>query len=183
VVGLFRRQFMDVDTIFRRLRGALGNAVVWGVGWFAIGLALFATLRVVGIVSSSWEVVIGFALRAGVIGGVAGGAFAGVIRLLYHGRRLSEISWVRFGIGGGVFAGLLLPLFIQTMRLLSGDGLLAWELLLDDALLTAAFGGVAAGGSMKFAQLADALPPGDSLDHLDRLEGVDHSALEEERGP
>lgn len=94
---------MAVDNIFRRLRGAFGNAMVWGVGWFTAALAVFATLRVAGIFPDtlSWAEGLGTAIRVGIIGGVAGGAFSSVIRLLYHGRRLSEISWVRFGIGGG----------------------------------------------------------------------------------
>ena len=172
---------MDIDNIGRRLRGVLGNALVWGVGWLTIGFALFATLRVLGVFTWSWAEVVGYAMRAGIVGGVAGGVFAVVIRLLYHGRRLSEISWVRFGIGGGVFAGLFLPLFLQTMNLLSGSGFVPWELLLDDVLVTALLGGAAASGSMKLAQLSDALPPGDSQDRLDRLEGVDHLALEGDR--
>ena len=163
----------DASNIFRRLRGALGNALVWGVGWFTAGLVLFATLRLAGIVSSPWTEVLELAGKAGIIGGIAGGAFSSVIRLLFHGRRLSEISWVRFGIIGGVVTGLFVPLFMQTMNLLSGDGLVPWELVLDDALLTAVFGGAAAGGSLKLAQLGDALLPGRSQDQLDRLEGVD----------
>jgi len=158
--------------IWRRLRGALGNAFVWGVGWFTVGLlafAVFAVLRVVGILPStfSWVEALGLAVRMGIVGAVAGGAFAGVIGLLYHGRRLSEISWVRFGIGGGVVTGLFVPLFLQTMNLLSGDGLVAWNLVLDDAVWTSVFGAVAAGGSLKLAQLADALTSGKSPDHLD----------------
>ncbi|MFC1661132.1 hypothetical protein ACFL3S_06720 [Gemmatimonadota bacterium] len=164
---------MDIDNILRRLRGAFGNALVWGVGWLTVGLVLFATLRVLGVVSWSWAEVVGLAMRAGIVGGVVGGAFAGVIRLLYHGRRLSKISWVRFGIGGGVFAGVVLPLLWQSMNLLSGNGPVPWELVLDDALLTAFLGGAAAGGSMKLAQLTGALPPGDSQAQLDHLEGVD----------
>ena len=125
---------MDSDTIFRRLRGALGNALVWGVGWVTVGLALLATLRVVGVFTFPWVELISFAIRLGIVGAVTGGAFAVVIRLLYHGRRLSEISWVRFGLGAAVVTGLFVPLFLQTMNLLSGDGLVPWELVLDDAL-------------------------------------------------
>ena len=173
---------MDIDNIGRRLRGVFGNALVWAVGWFSLAFALFAVLRIVGVLPEtvSWAEVIEFAMRAGIIGGVAGGVFAGVIRLLYHGRRLSEISWVRFGIGGAVFAGLAAPLFMQMMNLLSGSGLVPWGLVLDDAFLTAFLGGAAAGGSMKLAQLTDALPPGDSQDQLDPLEGVDRLASERE---
>jgi hypothetical protein len=164
---------MNIDIILRRLRGALGNALVWGVGWLVVGLVLFTTMRLVGIASWPWGDVIGYAIRAGILGGAAGGVFAGVISLLYQGRRLSEISWVRFGLSGAVFAGVALPLFLQTMNLLSGSGLIPWGQVLDDALVVGVLGGVVSGGSMKLAQLGDALPPGDSTHRLDPSGGED----------
>jgi hypothetical protein len=167
---------MTFENFLRRLRGAFGNALVWGAGWVAVGVALLATLRVVGVLSFPWAELIEFAARLGIVGAVAGGAFSVVIRFLYHGRRLSEISWLRFGIGGVVVTGLFVPLFLQTMNLLSGDGLVPWVLVLDDAPLTAVFGGAVAGGSLKLAQLADALSPGRSQEQLDGLEGLDRLA-------
>ncbi len=163
---------MAVGNIFRRLRGTLGNALVWGVGWFTAAFAVFATLRVVGIIPAavSWEAGLDTAIRLGVMGVIAGGAFSSVIRLLYHGRRLSEISWVRFGIGGGVVAGLFVPVFLQLMNWLSGDGLVPLELVLDDGLLAAVFGGAAAGGSLKLAQRVDTSLPGGTEHQVDRLE-------------
>lgn len=143
---------------------------------------MLATLRVVGVLSFPWGELLGFAIRLGIVGAVAGGAFSVVIGLLYHGRRLSEISWVRFGIGGAVVTGLFVPLFLQTMNVLSGDGLVPWELVLDDALWTAVFGGAVAGGSLKLAQLADALSPGRSQDQLDGLGGLDRLASGEGEG-
>jgi hypothetical protein len=172
-----------MDNILKRLRGVLGNALVWGVGWFTAGLALFVTLRVVGVFSFPWADVLGFAIRAGIVGAATGGAFSLVIRLLYHGRRLSELSWVRFGIGGGVVTGLFVPLFLQTMNLLSGDGLVPWELVLDDGLRMALFGGVAAGGSLKLAQLGDPLLPGGTQHQLDYPEDMDRLAPEGDQGP
>jgi len=154
---------------------------VWGVGWVTAGVALLATLRVVGVFSFSWVELLGFAIRLGIVGAVTGGAFSVVIRLFYHGRRLSDISWVRFGIGGGLVAGLFVPVFLQTMNLLSGDGLVPWELVLDDGLWTAVFGGAVAGGSLKLAQLADTLLPGRSQDQLDPSLGADRLALPEEQ--
>jgi hypothetical protein len=171
---------MDISNILRRLRGALGNALAWGVGWFTAGFALFAALRVVGIFDYSWAEALVYALRAGIVGAATGGAFSVVIALLYKGRRLSELSWIRFGIGGGIVTGLFVPLFLQTMNLLSGDGLVPWELVLDDGLTMALFGGVAAGGSLKLAQLGDTLLPGGAQDQVDRLEDVDPSALSSE---
>lgn len=157
-----------MDTILRRLRGAIGNALVWGVGWFVAALAIVTALRLTGVLSPSWRDVLFTATRVGVIGGVAGMAFSTVIRMLYHGRKLSEISWVRFGIGGGVVAGLFVPLFLQAMNILSGDGMVPWALVLDDIPLVTVLGAAAAGGSLKLAQRA---LPGAGSDHLPGTEG------------
>lgn len=90
---------MDTENLFRRLRGAIGNAVVWGAGWATLGLAVFATLKVTGILpaEASWLDAIAIAAKLGIIGGVAGGAFSALVGLLYRGRRLSDLSAVRFG--------------------------------------------------------------------------------------
>ena len=167
---------MAIENILRRLRGAFGNALVWGVGWFTAGLAIFGSLRVTGVVSVSWVEVLEYAVRAGIVGGVAGGAFSSVIGILYHGRRLSEISWVRFGIGGAVVTGQFGPLFLQTMNMLSGDGLVPWGLVLDDALWTAVLGGAVAAGSLKLAQHADKSLTGGTRDQIDRPEEMERLA-------
>jgi hypothetical protein len=78
---------------------------------------------------------------------------------LYRGRRLNEMSALRFGLGGGIMAGLFVPLFLQAMSLLSGGGPVPMELIFDDAVLAALFGAVAAGGSLKLAQRAEPLLP------------------------
>jgi hypothetical protein len=171
---------MNFDNILKRLRGFFGTALVWGAGWMIAGSALLFTLRLVGVLTFPWIDLLIFAVRIGIVGSVTGAAFSIVIRFLYHGRRLSEINWVRFGLGGGIVTGLFVPLFLQTMNLLSGDGLVPWELVLDDGLWTAVFGGVSAGGSLKLAQLADPLLPGGSRDQLDPVEGVDRLPLEGE---
>jgi hypothetical protein len=67
---------------------------------------------------------------------------------------------VRFGLGGGVLAGLFVPAFLTAARLLSGDTFLPLETLLTNGGLSAAFGGIAAGASLRLAQRAEALPPG-----------------------
>jgi hypothetical protein len=176
-------RFMALGDMLKRLRGALGNALVWGVGWLTVGVVVLTTLRVVGVLTFPWVDLVAFAVRMGIVGAVAGGAFSVAIGLLYHGRRLSEISWVRFGIGGGLVTGMFVPLFLQTMNLLSGDGLVPWELVLDDGLWTAVFGGVMAGGSLKLAQLGDTLLPGGTQDQLDHPEEMDRLASAGEQDP
>ncbi|HEX8451284.1 MAG TPA: hypothetical protein VF647_04250 [Longimicrobium sp.] len=145
----------------RRLRGAIGNVLVWGAGWTALALAVFAVLKSVGFLPAEviWLDGLGIAARLGVMGGIVGGAFSLAVGTLYRGRRLAEMSVVRFGVGGGVMAGLFVPLFLETMSVLSGGGLIPPGLILDDAALAALFGAVAAGGSLKLAQRAEhALP-------------------------
>jgi hypothetical protein len=147
---------MPVEKRFKRLRGVLGNAMVWGLGWATAAFGIFAFLHVTGNSdSSSWLDGVELAAKTAIIGAIAGGAFSTVIRVAYRGRRLSEISWVRFGIAGWIATSVFVPLFLQTMNLFSGDGLVAWPLVLDDGLWTGILGGVAAAVSLKLAQVAD----------------------------
>jgi hypothetical protein len=160
---------MPENGTFRRLRGAIGNALLWGAGFAAFGAATLVVLYLAGVVHGrfSWLGLLGMAVKFGVWGVVAGGAFASVVRLLYRGRRVASISWVRFGVIGGLVTGAFVPLFMQLMNLLSGDGMVAWRLVLDDAVWAAVFGAVAAGGSMWLAQRARGHEPASSPDRLD----------------
>lgn len=153
---------MEAENIIRRLRGAVGTAVLWGAGWATLGFAAFAALKVTGNLPASaiWLDSLLVAARFGFIGGIVGGAFSACVGLLYRGRRLSEIRAVRFGIGGGIMAGLFVPAFLQTMNLLSGDGMVPMGLVLDDGAFAALFGAVAAGGSLLLAQRAQTALPG-----------------------
>ncbi len=158
--------------LLRRLRGALGNALVWAAGWFTAAFGLFTVLKLVGVApeGATWEGLVRMAAMVGVMGGLAGTAFATFIGLRYRGRRLSEISWVRFGLGGAVVTGLFVPSFIIVARLIAGDPALPLEALVDDAVLGVVFGGVAAGGSLWLAQrVAPQLPDADR-DQLDSPE-------------
>ena len=172
---------MSVDMWFRRLRGLVRNALVWGAGWSAFSLAVFATLRLAGVFHASWTQGLGLAARFGIVGAVAGGAFSTIIRLVYHGRRLRDINWVRFGIAGAVVTGVFVPLFLQTMNVLTGDGLVPWRLVLDDALWTAVFGGVVAGGSLRLAQRAEAVAAGAGYDQLDHSDKADRLTAAEDQ--
>jgi hypothetical protein len=174
---------MAVGNIIRRLRGALGNALVWGAGWFAAAVAVFAALGFVGSAhkSASWVVVLTTAIKFGVMGTIAGAAFSTFIGLRYHGRRLTEISWVRFGIGGGIVTGLWVPTFLVVARLLAGDDFLPLGALLANGAVGAVLGGAAAAVSLKLAQLEDTRLPSRSRDQADLLEGADRSAWAGER--
>ena len=162
------------DDTRRRLRGLIKNALVWGAGWSALALGVITTLRLSGVMSGgTWLEALGLAARFGIVGAVAGAAFSTVIRFAYQGRRLRDISWVRFGIAGAVVTGVFVPLFLQAMNILSGDGMVAWRLVLDDAIWTAVFGGIVAGGTLKLAQRGEALAAGRDQERIDGSKSVD----------
>lgn len=160
---------MNVGNIVRRLTGAAKNGVVWGATWFGLAFATLLGLRTVGVVVPPEIGVvdaIGMAIRVGIMGGMVGGAFAGFISVFYRGRRLSEISWVRFGLGGAVVAELFVAAFFAAGPLVSGESFPALADILSDLVVAAAFGGIAAGASMWLAQRAE----GGSIGGPDRHE-------------
>jgi len=162
---------MDSDNFLKRLGGAVRNAVVWGVTWFALAFVTIIGLRTIGVVVPPEIGVldaIGMAIRVGVAGGMAGGAFAVFISLFYRGRRLSQINWVRFGLGGAIVAELFILAFFAFGSLVSGDAFPALDDILSDLIIAAVFGGIAAGASMWVAQRAET----QSIGGPDRHDGL-----------
>ena len=182
---------MSENTI-RRVRAALRTALTWGAAWGAIGAALSAVVALfdrspaidslperVGmalLAGLSWGV------RFGLAGAVVGAVFAIAIGLQYRGRRLADISPARFAFLGAVVGGVGVPLYLQAMNVLFGDGPIAWGLVTDDGVWAAAFGAVAAAGSILLARRADARAPDarpDELDRPDDLDGLPAAAPQE----
>jgi hypothetical protein len=155
--------------IWRTVRAAFGNAVVWGAAWTGLAMVAMVGLRAVGYVPPTIGPLdmLGMALRIGFVGGLAGAAFAGYLRFVHRGRRLAELSPLRFGIGGALATGILVPTAMQLMNLLSGDGFVAWRLIADDVIYLTLFGGLAAGVSVKLAQLASRVVPDDPPTEID----------------
>jgi hypothetical protein len=155
-----------------RLRGIFRNALVWGAGWGAAGTVVSALMRLGDGIRPLMALLdgIGMGIRIGIAGGVAGAAFAAFISVAYRDKRLSEINWVRFGIGGAVFAALFLPTVMETASLLSGDGWVPFNLINGDMLMAAAFGGITAAGTMKLAQLDEVKHPVTVEQLLDQME-------------
>lgn len=175
----------------RQLRAVLRNAATWGVAWAAAGGAIVAVLSLFypgpGVESLSGRlgmaILSGLAwgVRFGLAGAVIGTVFAGVIRLGYRGRRLADINPVKFAILGAVVGGVGVPLFLQLMNVLSGDGPVAWGLVLDDARWASVFGAAAAAGSILLARRARALPPGAQSEELDDGSHVENQLPAEPR--
>ncbi len=160
------------------LRAAVGNALTWGVAWGGAAFAVLMAVKVFGA-DVSWQEGLGLAGRFAVIGAVSGMAFSAVIRRSYRGRRLADISCWRFGLRGGMATALFIPCFLSVMRLLGGEGILPLEFWLSNMTVGAVFGSIAAGGTVKVAQLAGRVLPRGSRDHLDAAEANDRLASQE----
>jgi len=171
---------MSDESRFFRLRAALRNAAVWAVGWGVIGTAVATAMRLVDKIPFGKAVLdgIGMGIRIGFIGAIAGTAFFAFISLAYRGKRLRDISWVRFGVGGAVLAGLFVPAFLQTMNLITGGSMVRWNLVFDDLVFSAAFGGITAAGTMLLAQRYEARHPVTVQELLERMERQTLAAAE-----
>ena len=162
---------MANENRFRRLRATFRNSLVWGVVWGTLGTAVATVMRLIDKIPLGSAVLdgIGMGIRIGVMGGIAGAAFFAFISVAYRGKRLSEISWVRFGIGASIVVGLFVPALLQTLNLLSGE-MVAWRLLADDLVLSAVFGGITAAGTMILAQRDEAAHPVTVQELLEQME-------------
>jgi hypothetical protein len=163
---------MSDEKRFPRLRGALRNAVVWGAAWGALGTGIASVIRILDGIPLGNALLdgLGMGIRIGFMGAITSTAFFAYISLAYRGKRLSEISWARFGVGGALVAGFFVPAFLQTMNLVTGGSLVPWHLVFDDLLFSAAFGGITAAGTMILAQRDEAAHPVTVQDLLERME-------------
>jgi hypothetical protein len=104
------------------------------------------------------------------MGAIVSTAFFAFISVAYRGKRLAEISWMRFGIGGALLAGLFVLAFLQTMSVLTGGSLVPWHLVFDETVFSAIFGGITAPGTTIVAQRHEAAHPVTVEELLDRME-------------
>ena len=163
---------MADNTVSRRLRGAFRNSLVWGTAWGSLGTAVATVMRLGDKIPLFNAVLdgIGMGVRIGIGGAVAGAVFSTIVSVVYGGKKLSEISWVKFGLGGMVLAGMFVPGFLQTMHLLSDGSLMPFHLISDDMVYSALFGGITAAGTMKLAQIDEKKNPLTVQELLDRME-------------
>lgn len=100
----------------RRVRGAIGMGITWGVVWSAVGTV---PRWVLGFNPDA-----PFPIIFGVLGFVAGVTFSGLLALTEGRRRFDEMSLPRFA-GWGAVGGLLLSAFFAKVASLGlGDVLM-----------------------------------------------------------
>ena len=153
------------ETRSPQLRAVLRTALTWGAAWGAAGGGLAGILGLFDpdpAIESLPERV-GMAIFAGVswgvrfaiAGAVIGSVFSAAVRITYLGRRVSDIHPARFALLGAVVGAVGVPLYLQTMNLLTGGSMIPWGLVMDDGIWASVFGAAAAGGSILLARRAD----------------------------
>ena len=147
-----------MSIFLRRLRGTFSNAAVWGIGWTVLGFATNMVMRMTGIIDAPVSVLdsVMTGLKIGGGGAIAGTAFSAFISSAYRGRRIQDISWLKFGIGGAVVTAASITGFVQAASILGGGGLVPWRYMGSTLAMFAVFGFGVAAVSMKLAQLAAA---------------------------
>lgn len=170
------------DDRSRTLRAVLRTAMLWSAAWALAGGAIMATLALFdpdpGIESLPERLgmtifaAIAWGVRFGLAGAVIGAVFSAVIRLGYRGRRLADINPVRFAMLGAVVGGVGVPLYLQTMNVLTDGRPIAWSLVTDDAVWATVFGAVVAAGSIMLARRADRLRAEAHHEQFERGDGL-----------
>lgn len=143
-----------------RFHGAVRNAVLWGLGFGAIGLlvSLPALPDETPGGMLRWQIVASLAVRFAIFGVLCGALFWWVTGLLFERAAFARFGRVPVSLGGAVGTAVFVPLFMQTMNLLSGEGPVPWPLVLDDSVWAFVFGGAAALGSLELTRRRIAPP-------------------------
>lgn len=137
-----------MKTGLRRIRGAIGMGLTWGVAWgFAGNLVTLGFLLTTGSRPDA-----PFPLMLSAFGFVAGVVFSGVLRLVEGRRRFDQLSLPRFAVWGAIGGLLLSTLFVLAVSL-GGDLAFLWNLLLVGPAFALAAAGSAA-GSLALARRA-----------------------------
>jgi hypothetical protein len=125
----------------RRIRGAIGMGLTWGVAWFTAGIVL---ALIVGFDAADVPFPLGF----GFLGFLSGITFSGVLGLMEGRRRFDQMSLPRFATWGGAGGLLFAGLFVLAADL----GLNALVVL---GPVFALAGGGCAAGSLALARMAE----------------------------
>jgi len=143
--------------LLRRIRGAVGNGVVWAGAWIVAKVALLGAAAVAFGFTPPWAVwpsVVGSAAATGFISGVL---FSGALALVNRRRSLSEIRPFRAGLIG-LAAGTTPPVVQLAMAAALGFALPPSAIALSLGIGLVVGGGLGAAtavGSLRLAQSAE----------------------------
>ncbi|MEJ2289419.1 MAG: hypothetical protein P8Y02_12415 [Deinococcales bacterium] len=150
-----------MKTILRRIRGALGNAAVWGGAWTVASVLWIGWILVKGLIftpelvaatdwgsSQIWLALLGFIGYTAVIGAGTGIAFSTYLAANFRRKTLEDLSSMRTALGGGLVTLLVGLVIYMALGAPAGIGF-------DDVLPLISWGTVL-GSGMGYASVAAA---------------------------
>jgi hypothetical protein len=170
--GTEKGGLMSFKGIMKRIRGWLGNAVVWGAAWSV------ATLPVLGLLYlNGWgylvpDVAGAIAKTFFAMGFVAGGSFSTYLGIAYRNKNFEELMPGKFALLGAIFGGLLVPAFEFVPGIALFLGLPFSGAMAAGVGLAATLGGATAFGTVKVAQQAALTSGTESVGELESGAGV-----------
>jgi hypothetical protein len=149
-----RREEAGVNNWRRRLRGAFGMALTWGVAGFAAGFGIEMIHNIwpnpiTGRVDI-WPAALGL---PGFFGGLLFSVVLGIVGRRHRFHELSLSRFTAWGAVGGLLVGLL-PAAMVTVGLASAN-VQMWQLIAELAVPCTLGGAVAAAGSLVLARRAE----------------------------
>jgi hypothetical protein len=141
--------------VLRRLRGVVGNAVLWGAAWSVATIPVLGILQLLGLGEMFGVLALAPRIAATLMGMgfVAGGVFSTYLALAPD-KRLADLDLRAVGALGGLFAGALVPIFGFLPALASILGA-PFPLAVAGAVgIAGLLGAATAVGSVKVAQTA-----------------------------
>ena len=143
--------------ILRKLRGALGTALTWGVGWAVGGFALSTFLYVMSSWPDEfpfWEFAPVVTFRFGLYGLMSGALFSGALAIIHRRRTLGELKPAWVGLWGGL-AGFLTSMGVLGVAVAAGAVIpLSLEIVGLIVLAASIYGGVGAATAVGTIMLA-----------------------------
>lgn len=146
----------EMETLLRRLRGALLNGVLWSGAWSVASVGVSAMLRVFGLGGGSFvDVLPSVVIGGAFIGFASGMGFSLVLAAAFRNRELNGIRYAPFTLAGAVVAGVLVPSLFYLPLVMSGGVVTGMELGLNAAMASL----LGASTSFAMLRLAKAAPP------------------------
>ncbi len=142
-----------MQRLMRRVRGAFGMAIAWGITW-AIGAAgLLAIIAMLFRPDAFWAGLRGITLLGGISGMISGFVFALALGVFHRNRTLADLRVSRMALWGAA-AGIVVPLTLLTMTLLGGPNLTATSLFTSLGVLGLT-GAATGAGMVRLAKAGD----------------------------
>jgi len=142
-----------MNLVFRKIRGLVGTAVTWAVGWAVAGFGLIAIPLLAGRGAAPfWRIALSFAAVVGVSGAVVGTLFSIVLGSVHGRRTLDELKPVRMALWGGL-AGLVTAGAAFAATAAIGVAMPLTGVMAVTGMI-AGFGAMTGGGTVKIAQMS-----------------------------